>query len=213
MPTPVMSSVRGESYAEYVIKKSKFIARAVHITTEEEAQAYLRDGKKQYWDARHNCYAYQLGLNFEKQNSSDDGEPSGTAGKPILEVLKNKGLTNTLIVVTRYFGGIKLGTGGLIRAYGTAAVAALDNAIIEDYIDCRILYLQTDYSFLSATERLLPDFEAVITKRDFADFVGLTVEVPEDKADECLLALRDKTNGTLTVREKDKKIVPHIRPE
>ena len=213
MPTPVMSSVRGESYAEYVIKKSKFIARAVHITMEEEAQAYLRDGKKQYWDARHNCYAYQLGMNFEKQKSSDDGEPSGTAGKPILEVLKNKGLTNTLIVVTRYFGGIKLGTGGLIRAYGTAAVAALDNAIIEDYIDCRILYLQTDYSFLSATERLLPDFEAVITKRDFADFVGLTVEVPEDKADEYLLALRDKTNGTLTVREKDKKIVPHIRPE
>ena len=213
MPTPVMSSVRGESYAEYVIKKSKFIARAVHITTEEEAQAYLRDGKKQYWDARHNCYAYQLGMNFEKQKSSDDGEPSGTAGKPILEVLKNKGLTNTLIVVTRYFGGIKLGTGGLIRAYGTAAVAALDNAIIEDYIDCRILYLQTDYSFLSATERLLPDFEAVITKRDFADFVSLTVEVPEGKADECLLALRDKTNGTLTVREKDKKIVPHIRPE
>ena len=213
MPTPVMSSVRGESYAEYVIKKSKFIARAVHITTEEEAQAYLRDGKKQYWDARHNCYAYQLGMNFEKQKSSDDGEPSGTAGKPILEVLKNKSLTNTLIVVTRYFGGIKLGTGGLIRAYGTAAVAALDNAIIEDYIDCRILYLQTDYSFLSATERLLPDFEAVITKRDFADFVGLTVEVPEYKADECLLALRDKTNGTLTVREKDKKIVPHIRPE
>ncbi len=213
MSTPVMSSVRGESYAEYVIKKSKFIARAVHITTEEEAQAYLRDGKKQYWDARHNCYAYQLGENFEKQKSSDDGEPSGTAGKPILEVLKNKKLTNTLIVVTRYFGGIKLGTGGLIRAYGTAAVAALDNAIIEDYIDCRILYLQTDYSFLSATERLLPDFEAVITKRDFADFVSLTVEVPEDKADECLLALRDKTNGTLTVREKDKKIVPHIRPE
>ena len=213
MPTPVMSSVQGESYAEYVIKKSKFIARAVHITTEEEAQAYLRDGKKQYWDARHNCYAYQLGMNFEKQKSSDDGEPSGTAGKPILEVLKNKSLTNTLIVVTRYFGGIKLGTGGLIRAYGTAAVAALDNAIIEDYIDCRILYLQTDYSFLSATERLLPDFEAVITKRDFADFVGLTVEVPEDKADEYLLALRDKTNGTLTVREKDKKIVPHIRPE
>ena len=213
MPTPVMSSVRGESYAEYVIKKSKFIARAVHITTEEEAQAYLRDGKKQYWDARHNCYAYRLGMNFEKQKSSDDGEPSGTAGKPILEVLKNKGLTNTLIVVTRYFGGIKLGTGCLIRAYGTAAVAALDNAIIEDYIDCRILYLQTDYSFLSATERLLPDFEAVITKRDFADFVGLTVEVPEDKADEYLLALRDKTNGTLTVREKDKKIVPHIRPE
>lgn len=213
MPTPVMSSVRGESYAEYVIKKSKFIARAVHITTEEEAQAYLRDGKKQYWDARHNCYAYRLGMNFEKQKSSDDGEPSGTAGKPILEVLKNKGLTNTLIVVTRYFGGIKLGTGGLIRAYGTAAVAALDNAIIEDYIDCRILYLQTDYSFLSATERLLPDFEAVITKRDFADFVGLTVEVPEYKADEYLLALRDKTNGTLTVREKDKKIVPHIRPE
>ena len=213
MPTPVMSSVRGESYAEYVIKKSKFIARTVHITTEEEAQAYLRDGKKQYWDARHNCYAYQLGMNFEKQKSSDDGEPSGTAGKPILEVLKNKGLTNTLIVVTRYFGGIKLGTGGLIRAYGTAAVAALDNAIIEDYIDCRILYLQTDYSFLSATERLLPDFEAVITKRDFADFVSLTVEVPEDKADEYLLALRDKTNGTLTVREKDKKIVPHIRPE
>ena len=213
MPTPVMSSVRGESYAEYVIKKSKFIARAVHITTEEEAQAYLRDGKKQYWDARHNCYAYQLGMNFEKQKSSDDGEPSGTAGKPILEVLKNKGLTNTLVVVTRYFGGIKLGTGGLIRAYGTAAVAALDNAIIEDYIDCRILYLQTDYSFLSATERLLPDFEAVITKRDFTDFVGLTVEVPEDKADEYLLAVREKTNGTLTVREKDKKIVPHIRPE
>ena len=113
----LIRSVYGRADAEYVIKKSRFIATVCEVKSEDEAAAFIEEMKKKYWDARHNCSAYQVGPDGRFQRSSDDGEPAGTAGRPILEVLKKQGLTNTAIVVTRYFGGIKLGASGRIRAY------------------------------------------------------------------------------------------------
>ena len=105
----LLRSVYGRAEAEYVIKKSRFIATVCEVKTEDEAAAFIESVRKHYWDARHNCSAFQIGAGGQIQRSSDDGEPSGTAGRPILEVLKKRDLTNTAVVVTRYFGGIKLG--------------------------------------------------------------------------------------------------------
>lgn len=117
---------------EYEEKKSKFIAHINSINSEQEAAEYIAEIKKKYWDARHNCYAYILGSNNEIQRFSDDGEPGGTAGKPILDVLVNSGLHNVIIVVTRYFGGVLLGTGGLVRAYQKSSADAVTKSVITE---------------------------------------------------------------------------------
>lgn len=114
-------TVKAFGQAEIVEKKSRFIANVKPITSEDDAVAYIEEIKKKYWDARHNCYAYQLGYKNQIQRYSDDGEPGGTAGMPILDVLRGKNIRNTIIVVTRYFGGTLLGTGGLVRAYSLSA--------------------------------------------------------------------------------------------
>lgn len=114
-------TVKGFGEAEIVEKKSRFIAHVKPIASEEEATKYIEEIKKQYWDARHNCYAYQLGDRNQIQRYSDDGEPGGTAGMPILDVLRGRDIKDTIIVVTRYFGGTLLGTGGLVRAYSLAS--------------------------------------------------------------------------------------------
>ena len=118
----------GEGY--YEEKKSRFIAAVYSISSEEEAASYIEAARKKYWDARHNCYAFVIGDNNEIMRFSDDGEPSGTAGKPILEVIVGRGIHNCLIVVTRYFGGTLLGTGGLVRAYQKSSLDALCNSSI-----------------------------------------------------------------------------------
>lgn len=119
-------TVKENGQSEIEIKKSRFICHLFRITSEEEAKERLNDIKKEHWKATHNCHAYVIGENNDIQRSSDDGEPIGTAGLPMLEILKKRGLINTLAVVTRYFGGTELGKGGLIRAYGGAVSDALD---------------------------------------------------------------------------------------
>ena len=114
----------------YEIQKSRFITHVCHVENEEDARAFVQSMKKRYFDARHNCSAWVLGELADKQKSNDDGEPGGTAGNPILEAIHKNGLTNVVVVVTRYFGGIKLGAGGLIRAYGHAAVLGLNEAVL-----------------------------------------------------------------------------------
>ena len=124
-----------EGEAEISEKKSRFIAHIAPAQTEEEAQAFIEKIKKQYWDARHNCWAYSIGEKQPALRCSDDGEPSGTAGKPMLEVLTGQELHNVVAVVTRYFGGIKLGAGGLTRAYSQAVAEALKEAnIVEKHL-------------------------------------------------------------------------------
>lgn len=137
---------------EYEEKKSRFLGKAVHIESEEEAAAFIAGIRKQYYDARHNCYAWVLGEDSERKKSSDDGEPSGTAGQPILRVIEGSGCTNVLVIVTRYFGGTLLGTGGLVRAYTQAARAALEDAQKARMCLCRKLAVTVEYG---ALDRLL----------------------------------------------------------
>ena len=211
MTKPYMSSVHETATAEYVIKKSRFISNLFHVTTEEEAQRRVAEMKKKYWDARHNCYAYRLGPVFSLQKASDDGEPSGTAGKPVLEVLKAWELTDTLIVVTRYFGGTKLGAGGLVRAYGTAATLGLEAARIDDYLLCDSVTLETEYSSVASVERAASECGAVITERVFTDKVILHVAIPTEETEKFRQDLVDVTNGKIGITGHGRKTVPRMR--
>lgn len=157
----VMSETRekkiviGQAEAEIIEKKSRFIAHALEVHSEEEAISAIEEIKKQYWDAKHNCFAYVIGKKSELQRFSDDKEPQGTAGKPILEVLLANNVSNTLIVVTRYFGGILLGTGGLVRAYSSAASHALKASCVCPVINAVNAKISCDYSFSGKIKYLL----------------------------------------------------------
>ena len=140
---------------EIVEKKSRFIAEVHPVTSEEEAMEILEQTRKQYWDARHHCWAYIIGRNPAAERMSDDGEPAGTAGKPILEVIRGRELTNVLVIVTRYFGGIKLGAGGLTRAYSQAVADALKEANIVEKHLIDVYDVSLDYSFTKKFEHLL----------------------------------------------------------
>ena len=140
---------------EIVEKKSRFIAEVYPVTSEEEAMEILEQTRKQYWDARHHCWAYIIGRNPAAERMSDDGEPAGTAGKPILEVIRGRELTNVLVIVTRYFGGIKLGAGGLTRAYSQAVADALKEANIVEKHLIDVYDVSLDYSFTKKFEHLL----------------------------------------------------------
>ena len=160
--------------ASYEIQKSRFLAHARSVETEDEAQAFIQQMKKKYFDARHNCSAWILGDTGSLQKSNDDGEPGGTAGNPILETMKKNGLTNTVIVVTRYFGGIKLGAGGLIRAYSHTAVTI-------------------SYSLLGTLENELRRQEIRIADKAFAEAVTLTLLLPRETAGQTIAELVDLT--------------------
>ena len=140
---------------EIVEKKSRFIATVLPIDTEEEALQYIEKIKKKYWDARHNCFAFVIGSNNEIQRFSDDGEPQGTAGKPILETLLNENLHNTLIVVTRYFGGTLLGTGGLVRAYGQSSKEGIRNSVIQKVCEGISFKLTVDYNSIGKIKYIM----------------------------------------------------------
>ena len=140
---------------EIIEKKSRFIAEAYPVSGEEEAFFRLEEVKKRYWDARHHCWAYVIGRNPSLERMSDDGEPAGTAGKPILEVIRGRELTDVFIVVTRYFGGTLLGTGGLVRAYTSAAAEALSHTEIITRIHGFKLKITTDYTGLGKLQYIL----------------------------------------------------------
>ena len=131
---------------ELVEKKSRFIATVRPVETEEEALAFIEEMKKKYWDARHNCYVYSVGMNREATRCSDDGEPSGTAGRPMLDVILGEDIYNVAAVVTRYFGGVLLGTGGLVRAYGAAVKAGLEGSRVVTMRYGTRLRIGSDYS-------------------------------------------------------------------
>ena len=196
----LIRSVYGRADAEYVIKKSRFIATVCEVKSEDEAAAFIEEMKKKYWDARHNCSAYQVVPGGRSQRSSDDGEPAGTAGRPILEVLKKQGLTNTALVVTRYFGGIKLGASGLIRAYSHTAV----------YTPFTILKATVAYPLVSTMERFVPDHGGTITDRQFAADVTFTMEVPQDEAAPFAAALTDTTSGRVTCQKTGTLVKPVV---
>ena len=176
-------------------KKSRFIATIIPIASEEEAVAFIAATKKQYWDARHNCSAFVLGANQEITRCSDDGEPSGTAGRPMLGVLTQEGIHNMAVVVTRYFGGILLGTGGLVRAYQKAVSAGLSACTIIEKMAGWLLNINTDYNGIGKIQYLLSNEELPILNSNYEEAVTVQVVVPLERRIQVEELLVDATSG------------------
>ena len=172
------TTLAGEGDDSFEERRSEFIGYAKHVTSEEEAQAVVKQKKKEYADATHNCWAYVLG-DGTVARYSDDGEPQGTAGMPILDVIRKSGVTDAVVVVTRYFGGILLGAGGLVRAYSHGASIALAAAKIVTYEKYAELKLCCSYSDYQKYAVVLPTFNAIIDGTDFADKVTICFAVKE----------------------------------
>lgn len=188
---------------EIVEKKSRFIADVQTACTEEEASAFIEAQKKRYWDARHHCYAYVLGEQGQTLRFSDDGEPSGTAGRPILEVLTGSGIRNLVLVVTRYFGGTLLGTGGLVRAYTQAAqagIAACQTALMRYGHE---LTVETDYNGIGKLQYLLGQRRVPIEESTYTDQVTIVCRVPFEEKDGLLKEITEVTAGTARVHVSD----------
>ena len=181
---------------EIVEKKSRFIATLEKIETEEEALDFIARMKKKYWDARHNCYAFVAGRNQELQRCSDDGEPNGTAGRPMLDVLLREDVHNLAVVVTRYFGGTLLGTGGLVRAYQKAVQEGLKNSVIIEKVSGRLLTVDTDYNSIGKIQYILAQQEAAVMDTSYTDKVQIKVMVPVQNLEQLKDAVTEGTNGT-----------------
>lgn len=180
-------------------KRSKFLAFAYPVTTEEEALARVAEVRAKYYDARHVCWAYRLGPTGEPYRSNDDGEPSGTAGKPILGILQSQDLTEVIVLVVRYFGGVKLGTSGLIEAYREATLEALSEAerkecILEDRFE-----VSFSYDLMGVVMRQVKEAEATILSQDFREACSLTLQIRQGRSAE-LLARLDRLYGVTTKR-------------
>lgn len=188
-------TVEKESQAEIIEKKSRFIAELYPVASEEEALGILEKVKKRYWDARHHCWAFIIGKEQPLERCSDDGEPSGTAGKPILEVIRGAQLRNVLIVVTRYFGGTLLGTGGLVRAYTSASKEAVESAEIIVKIAGYRLRIKTDYTGLGKIQYLLAQRGIDIEESEYAENVVLTIVISKDEEQGLIKELTEATNA------------------
>lgn len=198
---PNYYTVKGFGEHEIVIQKSRFIAHVSRAATEEEAQEFIQTIKKKHWDATHNCSAYMIGENDHIQKANDDGEPSGTAGVPILEVLKKRKLKDTVVVVTRYFGGIKLGAGGLIRAYGSATSEGLNATGIVERKLMRIMHTKIDYTWLGKVENELRSSVYEIKEIKYLDDVEFEVYVEEGQKDAFKNWMIEMTNGKSDIFE------------
>ena len=179
--------------ASYEIQKSRFIAYTSHVETEAEARDFVAAIKKKHFDARHNCSAWVLGADSSQQKSNDDGEPGGTAGNPILEAIKQHGLTNVVVVVTRYFGGIRLGAGGLIRAYSHTASLGLEATPCLEVKPFCLMEAEMDYSLLSTVENWIRNEELRTGETAYLDKV--TVRLLVEPAD-CEAISTELTNLT-----------------
>lgn len=180
---------------EYEEKKSRFIGHALPISSEEEAQLLIDQIKRKYWDARHNCYAYITGERGEIQRFSDDGEPGGTAGRPILDVLNGHELRGVLIVVTRYFGGTLLGTGGLVRAYTKASQLCLDDACIKRMVWGSRVQITCDYTLVGKLQYLFSERNITVEDSVYADNVVFTIIIDEDNVSSILSEVTQSSNG------------------
>ncbi len=188
------TTLEGEGTAEFTEKKSVFIGHAMPVKSEEEALAYVKKQKSAYADARHNVWAYLQNGEIVARYS-DDGEPQGTAGVPVLDTIRKSGARDAVVVVTRYFGGILLGAGGLVRAYSHTAKLALDAAHIITYEQYAIWELNCSYSDYQRYAAILPQFGAVIDDTQFAERVTLVFAVKETVSPEILARVREISNG------------------
>lgn len=196
------STVRGYGTGEIVEKKSRFIAEVFPVSSENEVSAYIEKIKKQYWDARHHCWAYVIGRNPGMERMSDDGEPAGTAGKPILEVIRGRGLSDVLVVVTRYFGGTLLGTGGLVRAYTAAAVEGLAQAGILRKLPGVRLKIGTDYTGLGKILYLLAQRGIGVLDTVYTDRVEILAAVSGEDMESLEKEITEGTSGKAVIEKE-----------
>ena len=180
---------------EIVEKKSRFVATVRKVESESEAVAFIEEMKKKYWDARHNCSAFVIGRRAELTRCSDDGEPSGTAGRPMLEVLLGEGVRNVAVVVTRYFGGTLLGTGGLVRAYTQAVKEGLAHSIIGIERAGYEILVETDYNGVGKLQYLMGQRGIEPVNSEYGADVRFTLIIPVEKSDELKKAMVEATNG------------------
>ena len=197
-----------ESTAEYVEKRSRFIATLRHCETEGEAVAFIEEMRSKYWDARHNVFAYSVAKGTLCR-FSDDGEPHGTAGKPILDVINGNEITNVAIVVTRYFGGVLLGTGGLVRAYSTSSRDAVLNAKIVEMIPCTRFYILCDYQDHQKLVYLIEGENGVIENTEFTDKVKVSFVFKDEECQGFLEKLTEVFSARLGAVETEKCIFPY----
>ena len=187
--------------AEIVEKKSRFIATVQPVESEEEALEFIAGLKKKYWNATHNCSAFVVGERQELQRCSDDGEPQGTAGRPMIEVLLGEGIHNAAVVVTRYFGGTLLGTGGLVRAYSKAVQEGLKNSVIIEKQQGFLLKMETDYNGIGKIQYLLGQKGLIITDSEYTDKVKIETLVPEEMLEKLKDDITEGTNGRTVFEE------------
>ena len=195
--------VTKEGTGEIVEKKSRFIGASYIVKSVEDAEKKIAEVSKKYWDARHNCYAYVIGKNSENTRCSDNGEPSGTAGKPILEVITGAGLTNTLVIVTRYFGGVLLGTGGLVRAYTQAAQAAVAASETGEMVYARQLTIEVAYNMINNVKYFLEQNKISISDPRYTENVQYDICVKEEDKEKSTEGLIQKCEGKITITEGD----------
>ena len=194
---------RGSAEYEFSVKRSRFIALAVPVTSPEEARRLLGETRLAHPDSRHVVHAFITGRCREHQGMSDDGEPAGTAGKPVWEILKGRGVTNVALFVVRYFGGIKLGTGGLVKAYGDAAKGVLDRLPVEELIEKRTFSLTLSYGVYEGAVMKIRARRGEILEESFDTEVSLTGELPAAQAEALERELTDLTAGRGRLSWKD----------
>ena len=180
---------------EIIEKKSRFIASVEPVHSEEEALAFLERTRKKYWNANHNCFAYVIGRGQQLQRCSDDGEPSGTAGRPMLDVLLGEGIHDVVVVVTRYFGGTLLGTGGLVRAYSKSVQEGLANSAVIEKHYARRLEIETDYNGIGKIQYILGQAGITILNSEYTDHVRVEVLIPIAEVDSIVNKITEGTNG------------------
>ncbi|MBC2282426.1 YigZ family protein [Listeria welshimeri] len=198
-------TIQSDGKHEIIIEKSRFICHIMRVTTESEAQTFIQTIKKEHRDATHNCSAYIIGENDQFQKAHDDGEPSGTAGVPMLEVLKKKKLKNIAVVVTRYFGGTKLGAGGLVRAYGSAVSETIQTIGIVECTLATIIKCSFAYSLVGKIENALEQKNYQINDNEFTDKVVFHVFVDNDDIPHFRKWITEMANGQLELTESTQK--------
>lgn len=186
---------------EMVEKKSRFIVTTIPVNTPEEAMIELEGLRKKYWNASHNCFAYVTGEKGQEQRCSDDGEPSGTAGKPILDVINGREITNILLVVTRYFGGTELGTGGLVRAYSQAAKLGIESSVVIEKDKGQLLEIRTDYNGIGKVQYILGQRNISIISSEYTDIVNLKIIIQKQKVKELLEEIIESTSGKAEIKQ------------
>lgn len=204
---PHYYTVKQEGQDEIIIQKSRFIGYVRRVETEEEAQDFIQEIKKKHHDATHNCSCYMIGEHNEIQKANDDGEPSGTAGVPMLEVLKKQNLKDTAVVVTRYFGGIKLGAGGLIRAYGNTTSQAIKTTGIVKRVLMQGFSITVEYGLLGKLENVLRQSDHILETINYLDNVEFIVYVETGEANNFKDWMVDLTSDQADIRSTEQKYV------